>query len=360
MSTATTTPAAQAAEADVDTKRPPAKIRWVPDPNAENLMAGYKVKFRTMNPFPLFKVDETASQKNFARLGAPIDKLRQDQWERYVRSGVPELVVPYLVTYQAPNGFYVIMDGNHRYDLAATRLGMREAAAYVVYDAGTETLNALTRTFNAIGGRGHTADDMLAHAVDFYRRPANRKMKLKDVAQMFIVSAPTLSKKIWVADTRDRLGPRGDIPVPHHDKLNDTILARLSKLSNDAVLRRAVEGLADLPAVDERTAVRLVSEVERVAKTEAKQLAALEAVLAEFQRKVAAKAPDAPGRRLTDPASQVLSDLRRLTNRVRAVFGGDRPPDFRDVFKTDEQRNEARALLADLDVASLQIQKGLS
>jgi hypothetical protein len=328
------------------------RVNWTRWPNLERwLTEVYHVKWIFHERYDLSRVNLRKSRQNQARFDSPLDQERVNQL--ILQAKMIELDLPALMVYRealmdpAGRGSQdIIGDGNHR-DEMARRSGLRYAAAYEIVEAGPQTLNALTKAVNVLTGIGHRPDEVVQHAVAYALLPENANKKASEIAPLFAIGETRLREKISIAKVRVQFSSDGTMPVAAHRRLNDSVVSRLLKITNDRVLHAAAEGLSRFPKMDEKTAKELVSAVlAATPRTQDRQLATLHDQLAALEKEVGPGGKIAQiGKQKTTP-QRLLGEVRRLGGSLDQYL--PETVNARDVFTADQDRDAAATELTEL------------
>lgn len=330
-----------------------AGIRWVPSHNTERMLEFFHAGFDPVEDFELRKIDFKASLNNEARFGNALDLERVAMLERQSQLMLIEL--PYIILWPNPDAQNrpMILDGNHRAQLASRR-GDPTIGAYLLKGVGSEHAETIKRVANSFVGMGSTPEEALQHAVAFAiaRESGPDAMSVREVASLFPgVSETTLNHHVQVARYRRRFDPAGgDLPAPNHGRVPDAAIRELLKLKqNETVLRAAVSAVAALPKPDRAAAEALVVAVNGVRpRDQDLQLAKIKEEAARLAGRVEALASTTTGhggRRTVTRAKRLMAEFSRFKTAVNGVVG---TRNVVDVLDTEKVRAEAAAEIREI------------
>lgn len=260
------------------------------------------ISYRFIGDIPMDKINTRLSDENHARFVARDDGLVTT----YGLNMLDGDAFPPIVVYEK-DGFYVVIDGNHR-RWAAMEIKATHIPAYLVENKDEFVLEVLTLTanFKTNGDRPKLEEGINSamFMVNKYDRTA------LEMGRRYGISPVKISDALRIADVRRRLAEHG---ISSADMKKD-ILERLHAIYSDTILVDAVDTIVkgDLSATQ---VSQLVPEIRRH-RTEADQLAYLASYrdTQEFKDRMAAKVkgPNKRGRHGNSQRTQFFSHLGAL------------------------------------------------
>lgn len=226
----------------------------------ESFLEIHGINHVALTKIAMSDVDETESLRNQARH----EPLNHDTVKVYRHMALAGAVFPPLVVHQQNAGPFVIVDGNHRFQMMKL-LGETDVAAYVVSGLDAAGFRDLAAAANVTNGQRLTMIEARNKAVDLHKRGESTKA---------IVTATGLTTSqvrdaINEAQVRDRtsnLSALRNVPA--------TAVAKMNSIQSDVVLDAAIAAVVARSAGWNDVA-RLVSGVN-AARSEAAQLETVE------------------------------------------------------------------------------------
>lgn len=183
------------------------QVSWCDSPADESMLnrlgASYETQFITVS-----EIDASTSLINGARWKAKVP----DAIERYALAMRRGDTFPRLIVIRKPAG-YVVLNGNQRFSAVQMLIndGYFEhdvpVGVYVVApDTDSMTEECILKSANAVNGVPSSYEERMAHAIALVR---NNGVKLKEAAELHLVSSSALSATIAADDEREFLKRNG-------------------------------------------------------------------------------------------------------------------------------------------------------
>jgi len=255
----------------------------------ESAIAMFGVPSARLELIPMSEVDEKASLANQARF-EPID---WDQVRTYKHMLLAGAKFPPIIVWRKPNGRYVIVDGNHRFQTYKLT-GDDPIVGYVIDGIDMLQFQDMAAAMNAYNGRRLSHEESKRHAVNLSCRGLTRKQIVTATG----LTATEVKRAIGEAEARRRCQSIRGV-----DKLPERVLAPLNGISSDVVLLKAAAVVSACGPTAREVDV-MVPEINRQ-RSEADQIAAVEAWGADLN------AVRQERRQPRTPAKPVVKELRR-------------------------------------------------
>lgn len=239
----------------------------------EAWLEGWHVSWSHLGKVPVSEFDFERSLRNQARLGDPVDQEYVDRYAEAMRAGAE---FPAVTVWQAKDGRYVIIDGNHR--LIAAREAHYELAVYLV-SARPQTITAMTFEANVRHGKATSEEERVHHALYLI----DNGMPKREAAQRMSVGVNKINKASLNIDALRRADGAG-INRKDWESLPEASRNRLSMLHTDEALAAAVKLVIDagLQTTDVFDLVSMVND----SRSSTRQLAIIKAQRAAYSERI--------------------------------------------------------------------------